>query len=205
VTSATAAISDFDALLTAVLPYLHERAGSDAVDVTMREDTLAVIWPDGELTADRYALAASRTSMRRLGAGQRPETDEHTLYWVFLSDADGERIWSGRVLDPTALVGVIHRWLHPSVPAPVTFSPGDLAPAPARQGKLHITIPSPLPGSEELSAEDAASLGAVLARVDPAVLSENWPRDAKGRPAPRTTVILAEFGIQSTTKRQPCR
>jgi hypothetical protein len=204
VTSAASAIPDFDALLTAVLPYLRERAGADSVDVTTRDSTLAVTWPDGEFTADRYALASSRTSMRRLGAGQRPETDEHTLYWLFLSDADGGRVWSGRVLDPGAVVSVIHRWLHPSVPAPVTFSPGDLATAPARQGELRISIPSPLPGAQVLSEEDAALLDAVLARIDPVVLARNWPRDAKGRPAPRTTVILAEFNTPSTTKRQPC-
>ena len=175
----TQVTSGFDALLSPVLPYLNERAG-DTVDVGVEGDKLTVTWSDGELSADRYALAASRTSMRRLGAGQSPDDNEHLLFWTFLSDADGESIWSGRVLEPAALVGVIHRWLHPPTLTPVTFTPEDLAEPPARQGELHIEIPTPLPGVELLSVEDATSLDEVIATVDTAVLAEYWPRDAKG-------------------------
>lgn len=195
---------DFDALLITVLPRLEELAEGTAVTVTVEADTLSLTWSGGALTADRYALSASRTSMRRLGTGQSPEPDEHLMFWTFLTESDGTPVWSGRVFDPAALISVIDQWCHPPTPVPITFLPPDLAPLPAPQGLLRVDIPTALTGRELVSDQDAPAVNAALAELDADVLAEHWPRDGKGRPSPRTSVILAEFGTSSTTKKQPC-
>ena len=195
---------DFDALVTTVLPHIEELTEDSPVTITVEADKLSLAWTGGALTADRYALSSSRTVMRRLGAGQVPEPDEHLMFWVFLTASDDTPVWSGRIFDPVALVKIIDQWHHVPTPGPITFSPTDLAPDAAPQGVLQVEVPETLPGRELVPEQDAAAVTAALADLDPAAIAEQWPRDVKGRPAPRTTVILAEFGTPSTTKKQPC-
>lgn len=194
-------ISDFDELLRHIRPLLPENGAPIEVDA---EDSLTVTWPSCSLMVDRFAVSTNRTSMRRLTADQSPEPGEHVHLWMYLKDSADKQLLSRQSADPAALAALLDQWFHPPVPNPIELTVEGLSSPLRGSVRLTIDIPESLPGEESLCPEDASALANLLRSVDPDVLSEHWPLDAKGRPSPRTTVVLAVFGQTSTTKKQPC-
>ncbi|MDO5084445.1 MAG: hypothetical protein Q4D89_13755 [Arachnia propionica] len=76
--------------------------------------------------------------------------------------------------------------------------------------KVRITPPAPAPSHpvpDDVALVMDPSLGTVdleLPDLDVRRIAEHWPRDARGRLAPRTKVLLATIGEVARGRRQPC-
>lgn len=135
---------------------------------------------------------------------------EHRLHaWITLRDAAGEVIHHEVSCNPGRFAQLLHEWraVPDAAPAQVTIQAMARSPytdeteacVPAMDQDLNLgmldTLADAGPALEQLQADMAA--------IDPVRLLQSWPRDDRGRPAARTTAILAAYG-PATRKRQPC-
>lgn len=152
---------------------------------------------NGAFSATRYEQAM------QLGA-------EHRLHaWITLRDATGEVIHHEVSCNPGRFAQLLHEWRTAPGAAPeqVTIQAMACSPstdeteafAPSIDQDLNLGLLDKLADAQQALER----LKADVAAVDLMRLLQSWPRDDRGRPAARTTAILAAYG-PATRKRQPC-
>ncbi len=152
---------------------------------------------NGAFSATRYEEAM------QLGA-------EHRLHaWITLRDTAGEVIHHEVSCNPGRFAQLLHEWrtAPDAAPAQVTirttaFTPSlaeTAARAPSMGQDLNLGLLDQLADSQQALERLKADVSA----VDLMRLLQSWPRDDRGRPAARTTAVLAAYG-PATRKRQPC-
>ena len=152
---------------------------------------------NGSFSATRYEEAM------QLGA-------EHRLHaWITLRDAAGEVIHHEVSCNPGRFAQLLHEWRAAPDAAPEQVTIQALACSPSTD-ETETCVPSMdqelnLGLLDELADAQQAleRLKADVAAIDLMRLLQSWPRDDRGRPAARTTAVLAAYG-PATRKRQPC-
>lgn len=152
---------------------------------------------NGSFSATRYEEAM------QLGA-------EHRLHaWITLRDAAGEVIHHEVSCNPGRFAQLLHEWRAAPDAAPEQVTIQALACSPSTD-EAETCVPSMdqelnLGLLDELADAQQAleRLKADVAAIDLMRLLQSWPRDDRGRPAARTTAVLAAYG-PATRKRQPC-
>lgn len=152
---------------------------------------------NGAFSATRYEAAM------QLGA-------EHRLHvWITLRDAAAEVIHHEVSCNPGRFAQLLHEWrtAPDATPAKVTIRTTACTPSLAETEARALSMDQDLNLGllDQLADAQQAleQLKADVAAVDLMCLFQSWPRDDRGRPAARTTAVLAAYG-PATRKRQPC-
>lgn len=135
---------------------------------------------------------------------------EHRLHaWITLRDTAGEVIHHEVSCSPGRFAQLLHEWrtAPDAAPAQITIrakactpSPAETeARAPSMGQDLNLGLLDQLADSQQALEQLKTDVSA----VDLMRLLQSWPRDDRGRPAARTTAVLAAYG-PATRKRQPC-
>lgn len=151
---------------------------------------------NGAFSATRYEAAM------QLGA-------EHRLHaWITLRDAAAKVIHHEVSCNPGRFAQLLHEWrTAPDVaPAKVTIRAMACTPSLAETEARALSMDQDLNLGllDQLADAQQAleQLKADVSAVDLMRLFQSWPRDDRGRPAARTTAVLAAYG-PATRKRQP--
>lgn len=152
---------------------------------------------NGAFSATRYEEAMQLSAEHRLHA------------WITLRDVAGEVIHHEVSCNPGRFAHLLHEWrIAPdAAPEQVTIQAMACTPslaetearAPSMDQDLNLGLLDQLADAQQALER----LKADVAAVDLMRLLQSWPRDDRGRPAARTTAILAAYG-PATRKRQPC-
>lgn len=152
---------------------------------------------NGAFSATRYERAM------QLGA-------EHRLHaWITLRDASAEVIHHEVSCNPARFAQLLHEWrtAPDAAPAQITIRAMACSPSPAEtevraplmDQDLNLGLLDQIADAQQALERLKADVSA----VDLMRLLHSWPRDDRGRPAARTTAVLAAYG-PATRKRQPC-
>ena len=135
---------------------------------------------------------------------------EHRLHaWITLRDAADEVIHHEVSCNPGRFAQLLHEWraAPDAAPEQVTIQAMACSPSTDETEACVPTVDQDLNLDLLDKLADAPQalerLKADVAAVDLMRLLQSWPRDDRGRPAARTTAILAAYG-PATRKRQPC-
>ncbi|WP_304351129.1 hypothetical protein [Comamonas testosteroni] len=135
---------------------------------------------------------------------------EHRLHaWITLRDAADEVIHHEVSCNPGRFAQLLHEWraAPDAAPEQVTIQAMACSPSTDETEACVPTVDQDLNRDLLDKLADAPQalerLKADVAAVDLMRLLQSWPRDDRGRPAARTTAILAAYG-PATRKRQPC-
>ncbi len=173
---------------------------------------------EGQFEIDLWVhhLQTGGLSARRPAQGEilaQLPAHERLHLWVTVRDADGGHAHHEVLCDTTRLRTLLHAWRTPMAATPAQCRLPPSAPQAVAELPEGTSLPVEDPADLSLLAGlkdgDAASaqaqLRADLARLDMQRVAQHWPRDARGRPAAKTTALLAAYGPPVTVlRRQPC-
>ncbi|WP_255576169.1 hypothetical protein [Comamonas sp. Y33R10-2] len=146
-------------------------------------------------------------SATRYEEGMLLDTNQRLHAWINVRNAASELVHHEITCSPERLAAFLDEWHMPPEPAPATTTLKTIADNPdklltegifdAIEYRVELNLLEKLPDAPQVLEQ----LKQDLARLDGTRLASFWPRDARGRLAPRTTIILAAYG--PATRKRP--